>query len=155
MRYLLALLLTLLGSGGLVLGMFRSWREDRSASDFALRDVFTQSPTTTEAGFFTSVAVLLLAAVVVGLFGALVRSRVLLGLATLAALVPTGLWALQAADGTFEIPGLRDGFTNAAAGAGLLLLATVVTALRRRRAAEPAAETEPAPGTPRPWNEAR
>jgi len=146
MRRLLAALLTLAGTVGVVFATMRPWQGDRTALDLALRDVFTTGEDVGGANLFTSLALPMLVGALVGLLGMLVRARVPLLLAFVACLVPTGMWALQARVGTFEIPDLRMGFTYAVAATAAFLLAALVLPGPQRAAAPAPADESPKKG---------
>ncbi|WP_158888620.1 hypothetical protein [Amycolatopsis anabasis] len=136
-RYLLAVLLVAIGAVGAVAGFCRPWRGGQHAADFALTDLLTPGQSTASPGFAASVAGAVLVGLLAAAIGVLVRVHWLAVAGWLVCAVPTGLWALQAADDEFMIPDLQAGFTNAAIAIAALLLALLVVPARRAPEAAP------------------
>ncbi|SFP38260.1 hypothetical protein SAMN05421810_102420 [Amycolatopsis arida] len=120
---LLAGLCTLAGAVFAVLGMLRPWTDGQDASELAIAGLFGGEAGS--AGYFDSVAFLLLLAVVAAVAGLLARSRTVLGLGLLLCLVPTVMWAVTRLEG-LALPGLASGYTSTVVATGAFLLATLL-----------------------------
>ncbi|PVE10336.1 hypothetical protein, partial [Streptomyces scopuliridis] len=138
-RNILGSLLALIGAAAAVLSPFRPWYDGREGSDYPVTDLFNGISGNGSA-VVVSVALPFLFAAVVMLFGVVLRSRALVGLAGLAVLGFTVLWMVrqgQSADGlgvSANGTGLGTGIAYAAGGGIVLLLAALVMSGRRHRA---------------------
>ncbi|MFD7287018.1 hypothetical protein [Streptomyces sp. NPDC059863] len=138
-RNILGSLLALIGAAAAVLSPFRPWYDGREGSDFPITDLFN-GISGNGSSVFVSLALPFLFAALVTLFGVVLRSRALVGLAGLVVLGFTVLWMVrqgQSADGlgvTASGSGLGTGVAYAAGGGIVLLLAALVMSGRRRRA---------------------
>lgn len=94
-RYLFAVPLTVVGAIGATIGLIRPWQDGRSAADLALHDLFADGPPDTSPGFVASIALPLLAGVVVAVLGLLMRRKALVALGWLVCAFPPdcGRWA--------------------------------------------------------------
>jgi hypothetical protein len=124
MRFLLAAVFTLAGVTAAVFAILRPWQDGRAASEFGL-DALLGDAAPLSSGFFTSIAFLLVFAIVTAVIGLLTRIRLGLALGLVLCFVPTALWALERADG-LSVQGAESGLTNAAAASGAFLIAMLV-----------------------------
>ncbi|MFE3140804.1 hypothetical protein [Streptomyces scopuliridis] len=135
-RNILGSLLALIGATAAVLSPFRPWYDGREGSDYPVADLFN-GISGNGSSVFVSLALPFVFAALVTLFGVVLRSRALVGLAGLAVLGFTVLWMVrqgQSADGlgvSANGTGLGTGVAYAAGGGIVLLLAALVMSGRR------------------------
>ncbi|GAA1963197.1 hypothetical protein [Amycolatopsis minnesotensis] len=141
-RFVLAVLFALIAVTGVVVGCSKPWQDGHHASDLALADLVTSNPSHTTPNWFASIALTLVASVVLAAMGVLARWRLLVVLGWLVCVVPVGLWALRAVDDELVIPDMQAGFTNAAMAAGALLLTALVLPRRHSRRAAPESDDD-------------
>ncbi|WP_215541763.1 hypothetical protein [Amycolatopsis sp. CA-230715] len=134
-RFVLAVVFGLIAVAGVVVGCSKPWQGGHHASDLALADLVTSNPSHTTPNWFASIALALVASVVLAGLGVLARRRLLVVAGWLVCVVPVGLWALRAVDDDLVIPDMQAGFTNAAMAAGALLLTALALPRHPRRAA--------------------
>ncbi|MFB6980418.1 hypothetical protein [Streptomyces scopuliridis] len=135
-RNILGSLLALIGAAAAVLSPFRPWYDGREGSDYPVTDLFNGISGSASHVLF-SLALPFFFAALVTLFGVVLRSRALVGLAGLTVLGFTVLWMVrqgQSADGLgvgANGTSLGTGVAYAAGGGIVLLLAALVMSGRR------------------------
>ncbi|MFI1188880.1 hypothetical protein [Streptomyces californicus] len=139
-RNLLGSLVALAGAASAALSPFRPWYDGRLGRDYRVRDLF-EGITLTESGVLVSILLPFLAAAVLVVLGAVLRSRLVVAFAGLVVLGFTVLWMVRQgqAAGSLVVAGdgsgLRVGVVNALAGGVLMLIGAALMRGRRSRGA--------------------
>lgn len=132
MRNVVGGLLAVLGAAATLVSPWQAWYNGRHGSTYKFWEVFGTGVTDSRSGVMDSVFLvfLVIAAITVG--GVLMRSRVLVGFAGVAALGFTILWMVRQGQAAGELTissdsrGLGSGVANALSGGLLMLLGALV-----------------------------
>jgi hypothetical protein len=130
MRVVRFLLLGLIAAGALGVSPFLSWVGGDTATSIPFRDLFGITGDT--ARFFTSIALPLLAAALIALFGTVIVSRILLVLAGLVGLGTVVTWMVQALIDELSVGDIQVGAWVALGGGVFAFLAAAARGRRAR-----------------------
>jgi hypothetical protein len=138
-RNLFGILLALVGAAAAAFGPMRLWYDDRLGRSFRVEDIFTATGITDiQAGLYTGLFTPMLVAGGLTLIGSLLRSRVVVGLASAVVLGVTSLWMIRQGQDSGSLTaggdGLGEGVGYSVGGGLLILIGALVMRGRHVRA---------------------